>query len=268
MSQPPQARSEPELVLYEVQEGVARITLNRPEKYNALSLPLLRQLTEAFDRAEADAEVRAVVLAGAGRAFCAGADIGEMAGLSSLADAEQWVQERAGHLQRVARCPKPVVAAIHGYALGGGLELAMQADLRVAGQQAWLGQPEIQLGLMPGAGGTQRLARLIGPSRALRWVWTGERMSAQQALALGLVDEVVPDDQVLATAHELAGRLARQAPLAVRFIKRCIWEGLEMPLAQGLAMERQAFAQLLVTRDGQEGVRAFLEKRAPRFEGR
>jgi len=256
------------LVLWHVDGPVARITLNRPDKYNALNLPLLQELTRALDRAEADDGVGAVVLAGAGRAFCAGADIAEMAGLSGLAEAERWVAARAEHFQRLARFPKPVVAALHGFALGGGLELALQADLRVAGESTQLGQPEVLLGLLPGAGGTQRLARLLGPAKALEWLWSGERMTARQALELGLVQRVVPDGEVLAQAHELAARIARQAPLAVRFIKRCVWEGLQMPLAQGLALERQAFAQLLATRDGQEGVRAFLERRQPQFQGR
>ena len=255
------------LVLYEVHDGFAQVTLNRPDKYNALNLELLKELSAAFDRAESDAGVRAVVLAGAGKAFCAGADVSEMQVVRTAADGERWIAERAPYLERVGRCPKPVIAAIHGYALGGGLELAMQADLRVCGQSAWLGQPEIRLGLMPGAGGTQRLTRLIGLGRALEWLMTGERIAAEEALRLGLVNRVVPDDQVLAVAHQLARTLARQAPLGLLFIKRCAREGLEMALPQALALERQAFAQLLATRDGQEGIRAFLEKREPRFEG-
>ena len=255
------------LVLYEVYEGFAQITLNRPDKHNALNLELLKQLSAAFDRAESDPGIQVVVLAGAGKAFCAGADVREMQAVRTLADGERWVGERALYLERVGRCPKPVIAAIHGYALGGGLELAMQADLRVCGQSAWLGQPEIRLGLMPGAGGTQRLTRLIGLGRALEWLMTGERMGAEEALRVGLVNRVVPDDQVVAVAHQLARALARQAPLGLLLIKRCAREGLEMPLPQALAMERQAFAQLLATRDGQEGIRAFLEKREPRFEG-
>ena len=256
-------------MLYERRDGYAVITLNRPDKYNALSLQLLRELAEACDRAEADESVRAVVLTGAGKAFCAGADVGEMQAVTSPVDAERWVRERATLFERVGACEKPVIAAINGVAFGGGLEIAMQADIRIAAQSARLGQPEIKLGLIPGAGGTQRLARLIGLGRALEWLMTGDAMDAQEAYRVGLVNRVVPDGEVLAEAERLAGRLAEQAPLALRLIKEVTRRGLDGPLSLGLAREREAFAVALASQDAREGIRAFLERRQPTpFQGR
>ncbi len=256
------------LVLYEVRDRVALLTLNRPEKYNALSLEVLKALAAAVDRAEADDDVGALVLRGAGRHFCAGADLNEIAAVGSLAEAQRWLDERVPYFERLARCPKPVIAALHGFTLGGGLELAMQADLRVAGESAQLGQPEILVGIMPGAGGTQRLARLVGLGRALEWLLTGDRMNAQEAWRIGLVNRVVPDEELLQAAEELARLLTRQPPLSVLYIKRCTREGLQMALEQGLALERQAFVATLASEDRREGVSAFLEKRTPRFQGR
>lgn len=257
------------LVLYEKREGYAVITLNRPDKYNALSLQLLQELAAACDRAEADESVKALVLTGAGRAFCAGADVSEMEAVTSPAEAERWIRQRAGLFERVGACEKPVIAAINGAALGGGLEIAMQADVRIAAQSARLGQPEIKLGLIPGAGGTQRLARLIGLGRALEWLMTGEAMDAQEAYRVGLVNRVVPDGEALAEAERLAGRLAAQPPLALRLIKEVTRRGLDGPLSLGLAWERQAFAIALASEDAREGIRAFLEKRPPApFKGR
>lgn len=256
------------LVLYEARDGFALITLNRPHKYNALSLALLESLAAAVERAEQDARVRAVVLAGAGKHFCAGADIVEMQQIEGLAGAERWIQARAPLFERVSACPKPVVAAIHGAAMGGGLEIAMQADIRIAGEGATFAQPEVRLGIMPGAGGTQRLARLAGLGRALEWLLTGDRFGARAALEAGVVNRVVPDDQVVAEATALAARLARQAPIALRLIKEVTRRGLEGPLGSGLTRERQAFATLLATEDRVEGVQAFLSRREPIFRGR
>ncbi len=257
------------LVRYESRDGYAVVTLDRPDKYNALNLALLRELAGALERAEADDAVRVVVLTGAGRAFCAGADVGEMEPVSSAAEAERWVSERAPLFERVAACPKPVIAAINGAALGGGLELAMQADIRIAARSARLGQPEVRLGIIPGAGGTQRLPRLIGLGRALEWLMTGEPMDAEEAWRIGLVNRVVPDEACLAEAEGLAARLAAQPPLALRLIKEVARRGLEGPLAAGLAAERQAFVLALATEDAREGRRAFLEKRPPApFKGR
>lgn len=263
----PQGESQ-ELVLYEKRDGYAVITLNRPEKYNALSLSLLQALASALDRAEADDGVRAIVLTGAGKAFCAGADVTEMQPVEGVAGAQEWIGRRAPLFERVGACRKPVIAAINGAALGGGLEIAMQADIRVADQSARLGQPEIQLGIMPGAGGTQRLARLIGLGRALEWLMTGDRMDASEAWRVGLVNRAVPDGQALAEAEKLAQRLAKQAPIALRLIKEVTRRGLDAPLEMGLAWERQAFAETLATEDRREGIRAFLEKRPPSFTGR
>ncbi|NLG67974.1 MAG: enoyl-CoA hydratase/isomerase family protein [Firmicutes bacterium] len=257
------------LVRYETRDGYAVVTLDRPDKYNALSLALLRELSAALDRAEADDAVRVVVLTGAGRAFCAGADVSEMVAASSAAEAERWVSERAPLFERVAGCPKPVIAAINGAALGGGLEIAMQADIRIAARSARLGQPEIRLGIIPGAGGTQRLPRLVGLGRALEWLMTGEPMDAEEDWRIGLVNRVVPDEACVVEAERLAARLAAQPPVALRLIKEVARRGLEGPLATGMAAERQAFVLALTTEDAQEGRRAFLEKRPPApFKGR
>lgn len=257
------------LVRCETRAGYAVVTLNRPDKYNALNLALLQELAAAFDRVEADDGVRAVVLTGAGRAFCAGADVAEMEAIASTAEAQAWVDRRAPLFERVGTCSKPVIAAINGLALGGGLELAMQADIRIAARSARLGQPEIRLGLIPGAGGTQRLPRLVGLGRALEWLMTGDAVEAEEAWRAGLVNRVVPDDRCLAEAEALAARLAAQPPLALRLIKEAARRGLEGPLAAGMALERQAFAVALASEDAREGRRAFLEKRPPGpFRGR
>lgn len=257
------------LVLYETRDGYAVLTLNRPEKYNALSLALLRELAEACHRAESDDGVRALVVTGAGRAFCAGADVGEMQSVASVGDAQRWIAERAALFECLGACTKPVVAAINGMALGGGLEIAMQADVRIAARSARLGQPEVKLGLIPGAGGTQRLARLIGLGRALEWLMTGESMDAEEAFRVGLVNRVVPDGEALPEAEKLAARLAQQPPLALRLIKEVTRRGLEGPLEAGLLWERQAFVAAMASEDAREGIRAFVEKRPPApFKGR
>jgi enoyl-CoA hydratase/carnithine racemase len=252
-----------ELVRLEIAEGIGTIRLDRPP-VNALNDTLVRQLGEAAEAADADPDVRAVMLYGGERCFAAGADIKEMA----EADFTE-MSTRASRLQsaldKVAAIGKPVAAAITGYALGGGLELALAADIRIAGERAKLGQPEILLGVIPGAGGTQRLPRLIGPSRAKDLVFTGRNVPAAEALALGLVDQVVPDGDVHETARAWLAKFVTGPAVALRAAKLAVDRGLGADLATGLAIERALFAGLFGTADQREGMRAFLAKTPPKF---
>jgi enoyl-CoA hydratase/carnithine racemase len=247
-----------EFVQLEVQDAVATIRLNRP-KMNAINAALRTELAEAAREADADPAVRAVILYGGERVFAAGADIKEMAEMS-YADMAEHCRALQGALNTVAAIGAPVVAAITGYALGGGLELALCADFRVAGESAKVGQPEIQLGVIPGAGGTQRLPRLIGPSRAKDLIFTGRHVNADEALAIGLVDKVVPDATVYDTAREMAARYAEGPAVALRAAKEAVDAGLEVDLATGLEIERLHFAGLFATEDQKIGMRSFVEE--------
>jgi enoyl-CoA hydratase len=257
-----------EFVRLEVADGVGTIRLDRP-KMNAISIQVQEELRAVVDEATERDDVRAVVIWGGERVFAAGNDVKEMAGMSH-AD----MVKRAGPLQSVvtavARIPKPVVAAVNGYALGGGCELALAADVRFAAEDATFGQPEVLLGIIPGAGGTQRLARLVGPSRAKDLVFTGRFVKADEALAIGLVDRVLPADQVYAEAVAWARQYAGGAALALRAAKESIDAGLEADLETGLQIERQQFAALFATEDRATGMRSFIENGPGKatFEGR
>ena len=246
--------------------GVALVTLDRPEARNALSFDLLDQLAAALEELDADPACRAVVIAGSGsRAFASGADIKELATQTSES-------LRAGHRfevwDRLAAIGLPMIAAVRGVALGGGCELAMTCDMIVAAEDATFGQPEIRLGVMPGAGGTQRLTRAIGKARAMAMILTGESIGAGEAEALGLVTRVVPTEATVDAALELAGRIAGMPRLAVRAAKRAILDADERNLADGLAAEREAFFRLFETEDQAEGMAAFASKRPPTWTGR
>jgi enoyl-CoA hydratase/carnithine racemase len=255
-----------QFVRLEVDEGIGVIRLDRPP-INALNIQVQEELRAAAKDATERADVRAVVIYGGEKHFAAGADIKEMAGMGYAQMAA-----RAGALtsafDAVARIPKPVVAAVTGYALGGGCELALTADWRVAAEDANLGQPEITLGIIPGAGGTQRLARLIGPARAKDLIMSGRFVPAAEALAIGLVDRVVPRESVLDAAKALVQPYVNGPALALRAAKLAVDGGLEMDLASGLSLESQLFAALFATEDKAEGMAAFVEKRKPTFEGR
>jgi enoyl-CoA hydratase/carnithine racemase len=249
--------AEPEFVTLQVEEGVGTIRLDRP-KMNAINEQLHREVrAAALEAAERD-DVRAVVLYGGERVFAAGADIKAMAVLDGEA-MSAWGYELTASFTAVTHIPKPVIAAITGYALGGGYELALCADFRVLGASSKIGQPEIQLGVIPGAGGTQRLARLIGPAKAKDLVFTGRHVGAEEALEIGLADAVVPDDEVYATAVAMAKKFAAGPPRALAAAKRAIDHGLDLSLGEGLALESRLFAELFDTEDQKIGMRSFLE---------
>ena len=247
-----------EFVRLEVTGAVATIRLDRP-KMNAVNARLREELGEAARAADADPAVRAVILYGGERLFAAGADIKEMADITYVRALDH-CRALQGAMDAVAAIGAPVIAAITGYALGGGLELALCADFRVVGESAKVGQPEIQLGVIPGAGGTQRLPRLIGPSKAKDLIFTGRHVAADEALAIGLVDKVVPDDQVYEAAKAMAERYAGGPAVALRAAKEAIDAGLETDLATGLEIERMHFAGMFATEDQKTGMRSFLEE--------
>jgi enoyl-CoA hydratase/carnithine racemase len=269
MTSPASAQdNQPEFVTLEVENGVGTIRLNRP-KMNAINEQLFAEVRVAAMEADRRGDVRAVVLYGGERVFAAGADITTMSGLDS-AGMTAWGRGLTNSFSVVARLTKPVIAAVTGYALGGGYELALCADFRVLGASAKIGQPEIQLGVIPGAGGTQRLARLVGPAKAKDLIFTGRHVAAEEALEIGLADAVVPDAEVYSTALAMAAKFAAGPPLALAAAKRAIDEGLELPLEQGLALESRLFAELFDTEDQKTGMRSFLENGPGKavFEGR
>jgi enoyl-CoA hydratase/carnithine racemase len=249
--------ADPDFVTLSVEDGVGTIRLDRP-KMNAIDDELYRGVHAAAQQAAADADVRAVVLYGGERVFAAGADIKAMSGLTRETMVA-WGRELTASFTQVQRIPKPVIAAVTGYALGGGYELALCADFRVLGASATIGQPEILLGVIPGAGGTQRLARLVGPAKAKDLVFTGRHVGAEEALEIGLVDAVVPDEEVYATAVAMARKFAAGPPLALAAAKRAIDDGLDLPLSQGLELESRLFADLFDTEDQKTGMASFLE---------
>lgn len=250
---------------YELEAGIAVITIDRQEALNALNHDVLMELSIAFDVAQADADVRALVLTGAGRAFVAGADIAELRSINDAFGGREAALSGQDVANTLASLPFPTIAAINGFALGGGLELALAADLRVAATGASIGLPEVGLGLIPGYGGTQRLPRLIGQGRALDLILTGRHVKAEEALQLGLVNRVA--DDALAAAKELARAAARNAPIALGLAKEAVVRGLDVTLPQGLEIEADLFGMVATTDDMREGTAAFLEKRAAEFTG-
>lgn len=244
--------------------GVVLVTLHRPEARNALRTKMLCEIAGVLSAGAEDDAVRAVVVTGGLACFAAGADIREMAPLGPV---EVLLHERQQHWRTIAAFPKPLIAAVNGVALGGGCELALCADIVVAGSNAKFGQPEINLGMIPGAGGVQRLARTVGKARAMQMVLTGEPIDADTALAAGIVVAVDEPESAIARALEIASVLAAKPALALREAKSAALRAFEMPLAEGLAADRQAFALLADSHDRNEGIAAFLEKRPARFTG-
>jgi enoyl-CoA hydratase/carnithine racemase len=255
-------------VQYEKKGSIAYVTVNRPKVLNALNTPTWTDLQAAFEDAKADASVHGVILTGAGdKAFIAGADISELAHVEAY-DAEEASRFGQSVLDLVENLGKPVIAAINGFALGGGCETAMACTIRIAAERARFGQPEVKLGLLPGGGGTQRLPRLVGKGRALQLILTGETISAQEAWRIGLVNEVVPAAGLIDRAETILKQIVANAPIAVKFSLEAANKGLETSQSEGLALEASYFGICAATEDKKEGTSAFLEKRAPKFRGR
>jgi enoyl-CoA hydratase len=257
-----------ENVKTETKDGVLTITIDRAKVLNALNAQTVTELGRAFDEARDDDSIRCVILTGAGeKAFVAGADINELSQMTPLTG--KAVAERGQRiLSKIERLPKPVIAAINGFALGGGCEIALACHIRIASEKAQLGLPEVTLGIIPGYGGTQRMARLLGKGKALELILTGDRVGAVEAERIGLVNKVVPADQLMGAAEEMARRIASRGPLAVRAAIEAVMNGSEMPFEEGQFLEATLFGLLAATEDMKEGMSAFLEKRQADFKGR
>lgn len=256
-----------ENIILDRTDRIARITINRPDKLNALNIRTRQEMAEALDELRSDDAIRVVVITGAGeKAFVAGADINEFAGRTAVQ--QRAVMKAKSIFTAAEEFPKPLIAMINGFCLGGGCELALACDIRLAGEKARFGQPEINLGIIPGGGGTQRLTRLIGEGRAMQMILSGEMIDAQTALRFGLVNEVHPVDQLEARTMELAARIAEKSPIALAMAKTAVKNAARMTLREGLDSEIDLFALCFSTEDKEEGVRAFIEKRKPEFSGR
>jgi enoyl-CoA hydratase len=255
-------------VLYEKKGSIAYVTVNRPKVLNALNTPTWSDLRKAFEYARDDAAVRGVILTGAGdKAFIAGADISELAQVAAF-EAEQSSRLGQEVLDLIENLGKPVIAAVNGFALGGGCETAMACTIRIAVESAKFGQPEVMLGLVPGGGGTQRLPRLVGKGRALQLILSGEMITAQEAYRIGLVNEVVPAAGLIQRAEDILMKIASNAPIAVKFALEAANKGMETSQSEGLLLEASYFGLCAGTEDKKEGTTAFLEKRTPQFRGR
>ena len=249
---------------YSVQK-VAIVKINRPESKNALNTQVRQQLAQVFTELSFNEQINAIVLTGGEEVFAAGADLKEMASATST---EMLLRHTERYWNAIAQCPKPVIAAVNGYALGGGCELAMHSDIIIAGKSATFGQPEIKVGLMPGAGGTQRLFRAVGKFHAMRMIMTGVMVKAEEAYSIGLVSQVTEDDQTISTAIQMAKNLAKMPPIALQQIKEVALMSEDVPLNAGLALERKSFQLLFSTEDKNEGIQAFIEKRKPSYQGK
>ncbi len=256
-----------ENLILEKRGPVALVTINRPDKMNALNVRTREEILAVFEELEQDASVRVVVITGSGeKAFIAGADISEFTGKSPLETREMMQKSRA--FDAMEDFPKPVIAMINGYALGGGCELAMSCDIRLASTKAKFGQPEIKLGIIPGGGGTQRLPRLIGEGKAMELILTGDMIDAEEALRLGMLNHVVAPDQLETKTMEIANKIAEMSPVALRMAKKAVKNAARLGLVAGLEAETDLFILCFTSEDKEEGIRAFLEKRKPVFKGR
>ncbi|WP_062381314.1 enoyl-CoA hydratase [Pseudomonas abietaniphila] len=253
------------LVLYEQSApGVALLRLNRPKARNALNMAMREALAAHFRRLDGCRDTRVIILTGSDTVFAAGADLGELVDATAL---ELYARHAERHWQAISACRKPVIAAVNGFALGGGCELAMHCDVIIAGESACFGQPEVKVGIMPGAGGTQRLLRAVGKFQALRLLFTGAQFTAHEGLRMGLISEVVPDVQTLNAALTMAMAIAAMPPIAIAQIKEVVLAGMDLPLEQALTLERKAFQLLFGSHDQREGMQAFLQKRTPEYLG-
>ncbi len=258
-----------ERILVESTDHIAVLTINRPQALNALDVPTLLELEAAFEQLERDDDVRVIIFTGAGdRAFVAGGDIADLNSRNGLAHYREFAEVVHRVFRRIEICDKPTIAAVNGYALGGGTELILATDIRILADTARLGLPEITLGLFPGAGGTQRIMRQVPPCRAKEIMFTGEQISAAEAVAIGLANKVVPKQSVLTEARGLAAKIAAKSPLVLKLLKRTLINGADMPLSAALPYEQSMIGLVLDTNDAHEGCTAFLEKRLPTFTGR
>jgi enoyl-CoA hydratase len=247
------------------QDGYAVVQFNRPDVLNALNIKLMQELVEALETLDADNDVRAIILTGNEKAFAAGADIREMSDASAV---EMLIRDQFARWDRIRKIKSPIIAAVSGFALGGGCELSMTCDMIIASETAKFGQPEINIGVMPGAGGTQRLTRAVGKAKAMEIVLTGKMISAQEALQWGLVNKVVPVEMYLEEAKSLAGEIASKPPVAVRLAKEAVLKAFDTTIEGGLEFERKNFYLLFASDDQKEGMKAFVEKRKPRWSGK
>ena len=255
-------------ILFETKNSIAYVTVNRPDKLNALNMATMEELRTAFHSIKNDNAVRVVLLNGSGeKAFIAGADIGELA-QNDAVSAKEYTHRGQSVLNLIENLGKPVIACINGFALGGGCEIALACTMRLASENAKLGQPEVKLGIIPGYGGTQRLPRLVGKGIAMQLLLAGEMITAQEALRIGLVNEVTASSDLIARAEAIAQKIIANAPLAVQYTMEAVNKGMDVPLAEGLYLEATLFAVASATQDKKEGTAAFLEKRPPKFEGR
>ncbi len=254
-----------DVVLCAKEGSTGIITINRPEFKNALNESVREMIASSVTQLDADPEILCIIITGTGDSFAAGADLRDLAKRGA---GEMLARNSHKVWQSISSCSKPIIAAVKGYAWGGGCELAMHADIIIAGESASFAQPEIKVGIMPGAGGTQRLVRAIGKSRAMKMLLTGKPITAKEALQYGLVADVVPDDQLFQVALEMAVTIGKMPPLAVSQIKEVVTAGMDVPLSTALVLERKAFQLLFDTADQKEGMAAFLEKRKPEFKGR
>ncbi|OPK10315.1 enoyl-CoA hydratase [Pseudomonas sp. VI4.1] len=256
---------EPLIQLEQPAPGVALLRINRPKARNALNMALREELAGHFRRLDECPDTRVIILTGSDTVFAAGADLGELVDATVM---DVYARHAERHWQAISACSKPVIAAVNGFALGGGCELAMHCDLIIAGTSARFAQPEVKVGVMPGAGGTQRLVRAVGKFQALRMLFTGCQVTAEEALRMGLVSEVVADAETLASALAMAVAIAAMPPIAVAQIKEVVLAGMDLPLEQALVLERKAFQLLFASSDQKEGMQAFLQKRQPEYIGR
>ncbi|MCR4293978.1 MAG: enoyl-CoA hydratase-related protein [Elusimicrobia bacterium] len=255
-------------VIVEVEGKIGIVTLNRPSALNALSIAVMDAVVEALGGFDRDPEIHAMVLAGLPKAFAAGADIGEMKNIAGGEAAEKQLANHLSHWDKIGLLKKPVIAAVSGFALGGGCELAMACDMIIASETAVFGQPEVLIGVMPGAGGTQRLTKVVGKALSMEMNLTGRKLTAREALSFGLVNRVVPVESFLSEAKKLAHTIAAQPPLAVQAAKASVRTAVDSKLSEGLEFERQSFFRLFDTHDQKEGMTAFFEKRKPVWNGK
>jgi len=252
-------------ITYTIEEAIATVVINNPPA-NALSTPVMTELAQVFREIASNSDVKVVVFTGAGTFFITGADIKEISAIESAKQGQELTAKGQGIFSKIENLSKPVIAAINGMCLGGGLELAMACHMRVASDRARFGQPEINLGIIPGFGGTQRLSRLVGKPKAIELVLTGDMITAQEAKALGLINKVVPEGEVLKQAQGMAKKIASKGQVAVRLALEAIREGYKKSLEEGLALESKLFGQICMTQDMKEGLKAFIEKRQPKYQ--